>query len=264
VRGFASHGTAVVLDMVQIRWSPAFRDILLPQGNSYHCGVGMPTWLYPNGGGVTQMIAAERAFFASPSRWRGLIDVWTFLARRYARQPMVVGADILNEPYDLLAAPYPGTGTLTPADLNLQRFYTTVGTAIHEANPHLLLIYQDKRLNTGSTALNGRPDLPNAVYSVHMYPSSWNSRQGRALTQFYADRAAAWGAPLWIGEFTAFGYTGTTGPSPGWEADLRAFLAFCRERNIGWTLISYSESRLLIKGTTTPKPTIIGIIRAGS
>jgi aryl-phospho-beta-D-glucosidase BglC (GH1 family) len=263
VRGFASHGVAVVLDMVQVRWSPAFLQIELPGGNFYHCGVGMPAWLYPNGGGVNEMVAVERAFFAQPSRWKGLIDAWTFLARRYARQPMVVGADIMNEPYDLLAVHYAGTEGLTPASLDLQHFYTTVGSAIARANPHLLLVYEDKRLNTGHTALVGPPELPNAVYSVHVYPPSWGEPKGRALTQFYADRAAAWGAPMWIGEFTAFGYTDPTGGRPNWQGDLRAFLAFCRQRNIGWTIASYSGNRLLIKGTTSPKPIILDILRTG-
>jgi hypothetical protein len=265
IRGFAANGVAVVLDMVQVRWSPAFQRIQLPRGNVYKCGVGLPAWMYPNGGGVTEMVRAEETFFAAPSRWTGLIDAWTFLARRYANQPMVVGADILNEPYDLLAVAYPGTRGLTPAALGLTRFYRTVGMAIHLADPTLLLIYEDKRLGgSGSPmALTGSPNLPNGVYSVHMYPQAWADPQGRALVAFYATRAAAWHAPLWVGEFSAFGYTSPTGPSPGWAADLHAFVRFCRARNIGWTIASYSSSRLLVKGTTTPKPQIVGILRSG-
>jgi hypothetical protein len=251
--------------MVQVRWSPAFQNIQLPQGNVYKCGVGMPAWLYPNGGGVTEMVRAERAFFGEPRQWSGLIDAWTFLAERYADQPMVVGADILNEPYDLLAVAYPGTQALTPAALDLQRFYRTVGLAIHAADPSLLLIYEDKRLGgIGSpTALTGSPDLPNGVYSVHMYPQAWTDPSGMALLHLYATRAAAMGAPLWVGEFSAFGYTSPAGPSPDWAADLTAFVRYCRAHDIGWTIASYSSSRLLIKGTTTPKPDIVGILRAG-
>ncbi len=265
VRGFASNGVAVIIDMVQVRWSPAFQNIQLPRGNVYRCGVGMPAWLYPNGGGVTQMVAAERAFFADPSQWAGLMDAWTFLARRYARQPMVVGADILNEPYDMLVVHYPGTEGLTPRVLGLRRFYETVGSAIHAANPNLLLVYEDKRVgaNGASTALTGRPDLPNAVYSVHMYPPTWDGASGQPLLAFYAARAAAWDTPIWLGEFSAFGFTSPTGPSPNWASDLRAFLTYCRDHDVGWTIASYSSSRLLIRGTTTPKPEIVAILRAG-
>jgi aryl-phospho-beta-D-glucosidase BglC (GH1 family) len=265
VRGFTSHGVAVVLDMVQVRWSPAFKQIQLPRGNVYKCGVGMPAWMYPHGGGVTQMVAAERSFFANPSQWTGLIDAWSFLAKRYAKQRLVIGADILNEPYDLLAVDYPGTESLTPATLGLRRFYETVGAAIRQANPNLLLVYEDKRLGAGGskTALTARPDLPNAVYSVHMYPPSWTTPQGRPLLAYYAAKATAWGAPLWLGEFSAFGFTAPTGPSPGWAADLRSFVLYCRAHDIGWTIASYSSSRLLIKGTSTPKPEILDILRAG-
>jgi hypothetical protein len=265
VRRFAANGVAVVLDMVQVRWSPAFERIQLPRGNVYKCGVGLPEWLYPNGGGVTEMIRAEEAFFAHPSSWAGLTAVWTFLARHYADQPMVVGADILNEPYDLLAVPYPGTQTLTPAALDLTRFYRTVGMAIHGVDPSLLLVYEDKRLGGvgAGMALTGSPGLPNGVYSVHMYPDAWTDPSGRALLESYATRAAAWDAPLWIGEFSAFGYTSPTGPSPNWSADLGAFVRYCRARDIGWTIASYSGNRLLIKGTTTPKPDIVGVLRSG-
>ncbi len=265
VHGFVAHGVAVVLDMVQVRWSPAFHDIQLPRGNAYKCGVGVPAWMYPGGGGVNQMVAAERAFFATPSKWTGLKDAWSFLAKRYAHQPMVVGADILNEPYDLLAVGYPGKEGLTPRSLGLKRFYETVGGAIHKANPKLLLVYEDKRLGAeGSlTALTGPPNLPNAVYSVHMYPPTWGAPPGRALLAFYDARAAAWGAPLWLGEFSAFGYTAPGGPEPNWMTDLRSFVVYCRQHGIGWTIASYSGNRLLIKGTTTPKPDILGILRQG-
>ena len=97
-----------------------------------------------------------------------------------------------------------------------------------------------------------------------MYPQAWADPPGRALLQFYATRAAAWDAPLWVGEFSAFGYTSPTGPSPNWATDLRAFVRYCREHDIGWTIASYSSSRLLIKGTTTPKPDIVAILRSGS
>ena len=96
-----------------------------------------------------------------------------------------------------------------------------------------------------------------------MYPPVWDAPQGRPLTEFYADRAAAWNVPMWIGEFTAFGYTSPIVPSPRWQTDLRAFLAYCRDRNIGWTIASYSGNRLLMKRTTTPKPAIIAILRTG-
>src|SRR5207344_993911 len=99
----------------------------------------------------------------------------------------------------LLAVAYPGTQTLNPAALDLARFYRTVGMAIHAVDPSLLLIYEDKRLGGSGApmALTGSADLPNGVYSVHMYPQAWATPAGQPILHAYETRAAAWGAPLW-------------------------------------------------------------------
>ncbi len=264
VRGFTSHGVAVILDMTQVRWSPAFTNIQLGRGNTYRCGVGMPKWLYPSGGGGGPMAQAERSFFATPSKWAGLIDAWTFLARHYAKQRMVIGADLLNEPYDLAATQYPGVPLATPGELHLKAFYEAVGTAIHQVNPDWLLIYEDnKSKSTGKMALSEPPDLPNAVYSVHVYGTGWSDPRGGQAIRLYAARAAAWNVPMWIGEFTVFGLLDRKSSGTGWEPDLRTFLKYCRTNDIGWTIASYESGRLLIKGTTTPRPGVVPLLRTG-
>jgi Cellulase (glycosyl hydrolase family 5) len=265
VDGFASRGVAVVLDMHQVRWSPAFRDLHLGIGVTIGCGTGMPAWLYPSGGGVPEMVAAERAFFAGPEPWRGLIDAWTMLARRYADNPMVVGADILNEAYDPLAERYPGTEGLTPAAFGLSRFYTAVGSAIHAANPHLLVVFEENRSkSTGLWALTERPRIPNAVMSVHFYGKTWDDPvRGRPLLERYYRRSAEWKLPLWIGESTVFYYTTPFPHDPNWEQDLRRMLAYCRERHIGWTIWAYNRGRFLEQDSDAPKPGIVPVLLAG-
>lgn len=264
VHGFATRGVAVVLDMHQVRWSPAFRHLQLGIGVTIGCGTGMPTWLYPSGGGISEMVAAERAFFAEPEGWKGLIDAWTMLARRYADQPMVVGADVLNEAYDPLAERYPGTEGLTPAAFGLSRFYTAVGTAIHAANPHLLVVFEENRSkSTGLWALTERPRIPNAVMSVHFYGRTWDDPvRGRPLLERYHRRSADWGLPLWIGESTVFYYTTPFPHDPDWERDLRRMLAYCRERHIGWTIWAYNHGRFLEQGSDLPKPGIVPVLLA--
>ncbi|HCO02960.1 MAG TPA: hypothetical protein DIT48_06285 [Actinobacteria bacterium] len=244
VKAFAAHGVAVILDMHQIRWSPAFRDFTLYSGAKICGGVGMPAWLYPSGGGLTQMVSGERSFFEQPAlAQQGFADAWSMLAKRYAADRMVVGADLLNEGYDLLTAPYPGVGGLKAGDLDLKGFYERVGSAILAGNPHLLLIFEENlSRRSNAFSLTGKPDLPNAVYSAHFYQNDWLP-DGAYRMRVYLRRARTWDLPLWVGEFTTFGYTSHHAPVPGWQADVAGFLKFCRQNDIGWTVWSYNPTK---------------------
>src|SRR5204863_5322797 len=64
VASFADRGIKVILVMANNRWSSAFTDMVLPNGSRVPCGFGMPAWLYPRGGGIDQMVRAEKAFFS--------------------------------------------------------------------------------------------------------------------------------------------------------------------------------------------------------
>jgi hypothetical protein len=265
VAGFRKHGTAVILSMQQVRWSPAFTGIVLPNGVKLCGGYGMPTWLYPAGGGLSAIAPATASFFRNEGDVQErFAAAWRFIAKRYANDPMVVGADILNEPYDVLVTEYPGGTALRPRDLALTAFYTKVGRVIRKANPHLLLVFEDnKSRRTKLFALTARPHLANSIYSVHFYPSAWNDPRGKPLLERYFERAQNWGVPLWLGEFSAFYYTAPRGYGPNWESDLAAMLAYCKARDIGWTIWSYNGGRFLIKGTDEPKPKIVGLVKAG-
>jgi endoglycosylceramidase len=244
VKAFAAHGVATVLDMHQGRWSPAFRDLTLYSGATFCRGAGMPVWLYPNGGGQSQMVAAERSFFEHPGAGQqGFVDAWTMLAKRYAGNHMVVGADLLNEGYDLLTAPYPGVSGLRPSDLDLKGFYERVGAAVHAANPHLLLIFEENLSRSSNIlSLTGKPDLPNAVYSAHFYQNNW-APDGAYRMKVYSRRARSWNLPFWVGEFRTFGYTSHQAPVPGWEGDVAAFTRFCKQNDIGWAVWSYNTAK---------------------
>ena len=110
VTGFTSRGVAVVLEMAQNNWSPAFA---VRGANHLKCGVGMPLWLYgasPGSlGGSSGGLAigeAKRAFFANRGDVQaGYAAAWRFVARRFARNHLVVGADMMNEPFTLGAFP---------------------------------------------------------------------------------------------------------------------------------------------------------------
>jgi Cellulase (glycosyl hydrolase family 5) len=265
VARFGARGVAVVLDMHELRWSPAFTNIHLGVGITIGCGTGMPAWLYPKGGGLDQMVHAERAFFEHPGRaWDWLLDAWRTVVLRYADQPTVVGVDILNEPYDAIAEGYRGTQGASPASLDLTGFYTRFGTAIHAMNPKLLLIFEENRSKTtGRWSLTAPPQFANAVMSVHLYGPTWDDPRGGLLLDQYYRRSQAWGFPLYIGEFTTFGYT-TPGPhDPHWTRDLRTMMSYCKRRHIGWTIWSYNRGHFLRRDSDVPKAGLIPPLQAG-
>lgn len=255
VHGFTRRGVAVVLQMAQSHWSPAFRV----QGPHHlKCGVGMPGWLHPgdSSGNVT-MDSARRAFFANRAGvQRAYADAWRFVAGRYARDHLVVGADMMNEPFAL--------GALPVSRLHLGSLYQRVGAAIRSADPHLLLIFQDGQyLGPGSLALHGPPPFPNVVYSFHLYRSNWGP-DGRGVTSVFLRRARSWGVPLWISEFDAFGYASPRGGPPDWAGQLRRMMAFCRRNDIGWSVFAYARRWVFMPGTARPRPGLIPILRSGS
>jgi hypothetical protein len=264
VKGFAAKGVAVILEMNQVRWSPVFHHIPLPNGGSF-CGQGMPTWLYSQGLSEDSIPPVETAFFADKGHVQDrFADAWRMLAKRYARNPMVVGADILNEPYDLLVSDYPGAGDLRPKDIDLTGFYEKIGGVIHAANRHLLLIFEENRDKaTKLWSVVHKPELPNAVLSVHWYPAKWKDPLGKPRLRLYVDRAHGWDLPIWIGEFNAFRYTSTSTYLSSWASDLTSFVAYARDNDLGWTITSYGSGQIQLKGSETPKPGIVPIIHSG-
>jgi hypothetical protein len=250
-----------VLEMAQSHWSPAFA---VQGAHHMKCGVGMPPWLYgahaagalTESSGSLTIGQAKRDFFAN----RGGVQAayaraWRFVARRFAGNHLVVGADMVNEPFTLSAFP--------TAELRLGRLYARVGRAIRRVNPNLLLIFQDSQFSGArSLALRRPPPLQNVVYTFHLYRSSWRSEAG-PMVRAYLTRAQRWGVPLWISEFDAFGYASPRGGGPAWAGDLRAMLRFCKRNGIGWSEFSYADRWLLQPGTERAKPGLISILRSG-
>jgi len=259
VTGFTNRGVAVVLEMAQSSWSPAFG---VQGAHHLKCGVGMPLWMYHvspgsvggSSGGLT-IGAAKRAFFANRGNVQaGYAAAWRYVARRFAHNHLVVGADMMNEPFTL--------GAFPAAQLHLERLYARVGRAVRRADPHLLLIFQDSQfLGPKSLVLHRPPPLRNTVYTFHLYRSSW--RQAQPMLRTYLARARAWGVPLWISEFDAFHYAGPHGAGPVWRPSLRSMLGFCRRNGIGWSEFSYADRWMLQTGTEQAKPGLIPMLRAG-
>ena len=233
VRGFTSRGIAVVLDMHANNLSPAFKD---PKPGRCE-GSGLPVWLFPQPDATTPK-SAECAFLKGGS-WpggpsdpqAGYAAAWSMLARRYASNELVVAADIFNEP-----------STAGCRDLDMLPFYRRVGTAIRAADPNLVLIYQDNAAHHGGYLLTSPLEMPNVVYSFHLYPLDW--ADGEPLLAAHLEHVSGWSQPVWIGEFGVFREKGRgQEPDPHWLPDLAAMMRYCRERGVGWAFHQYAGGR---------------------
>jgi Cellulase (glycosyl hydrolase family 5) len=256
----ANHMVAI-LDMHQSGWSPA-----LAVNQKKQCeGHGLPRWLYTTAPYRPDPLAdAQCQFFSDVEEpgvpeepQEGLAAAWKMLARRYASDPTVVGADMFNEP-DWPTSCY---------QASLRSFYDKIGDAIRSVNKHILLIYEDRPYSiTPPTFLLGRkPALTNAVYSWHFYPANWTD--GRAQLAAHLARARSWDVPLWIGEFDGFGGTdnfiGKTPPDPQWPADLGKLMTYFRRNHISWSIWDYDASgySVVVPGTTQPKSQLMSLLR---
>jgi len=260
VRDFTRRGVAVVLEMAQSTWSPAFHTV---GRNHSKCGVGMPGWLYgvpfsalPDASSGSFTISqARRSFYSNlHGVQRAYAAAWAFVAGRFARNHLVVGADMMNEPFTL--------GAFPSSELRLDHLYDSVGRAIRRANPHLLLAFQDSQFHgAGSLVLRRPPDLPNVVYTYHLYTPVW-APGGLAMTRVYLRRAHAWNVPLWISEFDAFGYASPSGTRVRWSKQLAGMLRFCRLHGIGWTEFAYASKWMLDPATGRLRAGLLGVLRA--
>jgi Cellulase (glycosyl hydrolase family 5) len=255
VQGFTSRGIAVILHMSQSHWSPAFGNLSTNKGSVKCAGVGMPDWLYA---GMPNEIAARRSFFADQGRQQELYaDAWKMVAQRYAANDLVVGADMMNEPYT--------KNQLTLDELNLDQLYETLGTAIRSVNPHILLAFQDSQFPNApgeSFALTSPPPFSGVVYSFHFYVDNW-SPDGEHKLQTYVDRAKQWNVPLWIGEFDAFSYASPHPSDANWQGDLTQMMRMTSQDGVSWTEFAYADHWMLQPGTNLPKPDLLATLKHG-
>jgi hypothetical protein len=91
------------------------------------------------------------------------------LASRYATSATVVGIDMFNEPWFNQSC-----GSVTSEGNLLTSFYSKMGQVIAQANPHLLLVFEDTTpgLMHDAPILNSPPSVANAVYEFHIYTST--------------------------------------------------------------------------------------------
>jgi endoglucanase len=132
---------------------------------------------------------------------------WRAMARRYRKQPWVVGADLRNELRN--GAAWGGPDPKLDWHAAVERG----GKAVLAANPRLLIMVESPQYSTNFTGFDKLPiALPIAhrlVYSPHAYYVEGQDLSNfDALKQAYEARAIFLlhtepGTPIWVGEFGA-------------------------------------------------------------
>lgn len=182
------------------------------------------------------------------------IEHWVALARRYAGDPTVIGADLHNEPHTPATW---GTGVLaTDWRLAAER----AGNAILAANPDWLIFVEgNDQFNNdfywwggqllGAAQFPVRLSNPNKlVYSPHDYPSTVAPQPWFTAPDYPANMPALWDrhwgylakqniAPVMLGEF---GTRLVIASDIQWLTALSSYLQ--DNPNIGWTFWSWNPN----------------------
>ncbi len=168
---------------------------------------------------------------------------WKAMARRYAKSPAVIGADLRNEPRPAVHGDgkrrVPVWGGEDPA-VDWRAAAERGGNAVLDECPHWLVFVEGVDFSSDFTGAQANPirfKVPNRlVWSPHDY--SWfhnglsshgalHGDLGRRLG-FLLVQDEAWTAPVWVGEFGApHGANGDVYASSGaglWYAAFRSYL----------------------------------------
>jgi hypothetical protein len=233
----ASHGIYTVLDMHQDTYS---KYVTATPGTACRIGAspefgndGAPAWATLTGGakgcgfqGRDLSPNVEQSFTNLYDNTNGIggefAAAWGELAHSFAGDTAVAGYDLLNEPG-------PGNSPgVTSAPL-LGRLYQQVISSVRSAEStapggyHHLVVFEPSILWSGlgfdvtpPVGFSGDPDL---VFSPHLYSQSITMDQGLGVTLVTIEQgfamaertAAAYGVPLWSGEWGWFGSAASVG-----------------------------------------------------
>lgn len=178
------------------------------------------------------------------SRW---ISDWQMLAKRYANNPMVIGADLHNEPHS------PACWGCGDPNTDWRLAAERAGNAILAVNPNWLIFVEGIDCNQGDCIWWGgnleqaaqfpvQLNIPHRlVYSAHDYPSSVYNQSWFNAPDYPNNLPGVWDthwgylvkqniAPVWLGEFgtrlqstsdqqwltTLIHYLGTGATGMGW------------------------------------------------
>ncbi len=120
-----------------------------------------------SGGG---MAGGTGQFWSTPASQQHFVTVWQRITTRYKNHPMIWGFDLLNEPDDR---------EVTWQGVDWQTLSKTAATAVRAIDPGRTIIVEPNMWGSAEGFLGFEPlDLPNIVYSCHVYTPFTYTHQG--------------------------------------------------------------------------------------
>ena len=157
--------------------------------------------------------------FNDPESQQQFLDVWQRVARHYAREPVILGYDLLNEPI-------PHFSTLQPLNPLLEPLYKRAVAVIRHQDPNHILILGGAQWDTNFTIFGPALD-PNLIYEWHKYLGGTPDQK---IVQPYVDFRQKHNAPVWLGE------AGEN--TDAWIAGFRSAL---EANDMGWAFWPYKK-----------------------
>ncbi len=191
---------------------------------------------------------------------------WQGMAQRYESNPLVIGADLRNEPRS--PATWGGSSTT-----DWHAAAVLGGNAVLSVNPHLLIFVEGVNY---ALDLSGVASLPvqlnvanQLVYEAHNYSFDYSGLAG--YSDFTGRITPSWGylvtganpQPLWVGEFGTCDTASTcidsssSGDGGFWFNMLTAYL---QEYGVDWTYWAVNGTESTGSGRTYGSPETYGVL----
>ena len=188
------------------------------------------------------------------------VDIWEYLAKRYAGEKVIWGYDLMNEPVD--GIPSAGGYHIAWHDLAER-----AARKIREIDPEAVIIYEPANYASPLSAFNDLEPLglPNVVYSCHeydplafthqnvmkdftepcVYPGEiggeyWDKERLRQSVAHVRAFQLKYGVPIFVGEFSAVRWA----PENSAYNYLKDAIEIFEEYGWDWTYHAFRESDL--------------------
>lgn len=156
--------------------------------------------------------------FQSASCQNRTIDIWCRIAKKYSKETIIIGYDLLNEP----VAHYFDANQLNPF---IEPFYKSLVKEMRKVDKNHIMFLGGAQWNT-NFKIFGEPFDPKLVYTFHKYGDQPNL----GSIQRFIDFREKYNVPIYIGE------TGEN--TDEWVGSFRKLLD---EHNIGWHFWPYKK-----------------------
>jgi len=198
--------------------------------------------------------SAESNLFNDPACQKKFVEAWQMMARRYKSAKAVWGYDLLNEPVE---------GSYAEGCADWQELAERAAVAVRSIDPERTIIVEPAQGGGPDAMRELRPiNVPNVVYSVHMYlphqfthqgvfesikkpyvypgeieGQRWDKARLEAALRPVVDFQAAYGVHVYVGEFSAIRWA----PEGSACRYIRDLIDIFEARGWDWTYHAFRE-----------------------